>query len=155
MSQSARKSYGPFKVTTAAGPVPAEFFATDWAEVKGGLMMVGVVDDIDNNPIIAGVTVPAMLTYSEVSIYGVIQGYDTLLKLACISGKTGPFNYIVPWEEGYERLSFRQRIMAGGRPLTPPFTGPNPPGFPQMSQANINLNVYFFPRGGFGKVANG
>lgn len=150
--QATRKSYGPFGVKAASGPIPAEFFSLPWTAVKGANLLIAVTDDIDTNPASAGNLSSQLMLSSEVTVFGLIQGYATPLKTAVINGKTGPMDIVFPWEEGWEYISFRQRLMNGGRPLVAP-------GGSAAAQSallvNVNMNVYVMPRGGFQGVING
>jgi hypothetical protein len=150
--QATRKSYGPYSVKGAAGPIPAEFFSLPWVAVKGANVLVAVTDDMDINPASAGNLSSQLLVASEVTIFGVIQGFATPLKTALLTGKTGPVSIVFPWEEGWEYIRFTQRLMNGGRPLTPP-------GGSAAAQAalliNVALSIYVMPRGGFKEVVNG
>lgn len=150
--QAGRKSYGPFAVKGASGPIPAEFMSLPWAAVKGANLLVAATDDVDNNPASAGNLSSQLMVSSEVTVFGVIQGFATPLKTAVINGKTGPVDLVFAWEEGWEYIRFTQRLMNGGRPLTPP-------GGSTAAQSallvNFALSVYVMPRGGFKEVVNG
>lgn len=150
--QATRKSYGPFLVKAAGSSMPIEFFALPWAEVKGAVILISDSDDIDTNPASATTALPQLMVSTEVSLFGVIQGYETRLKTFVINGKSGPGRLVLPWEEGYERISFRQRLMNGGIPLILP-QGSNAGN--QAGLVNVNMNVFVFPRGGFKDVING
>lgn len=149
--QATRKSYGPFLVKGGSA-LPVEFFSIPWSKVVEAVIMVAVSDDIDSNPSTAGILTNAILVGSEITIYGVIQGYATPLKTVFVTGKTGPVDLELPSEEGYEYIQLRARIMNGGRPLAPPF-GSNAAAAAGL--ASINHTVYIMPRTGFKGVING
>ena len=131
--------------------VPTEFFNLPWSNVLGATITVAVTDDIDNG-IAANTQLPQAMIGSEMSLYGNVQGYQTLLKTVFITAKTGPMDLELKWEEGYENISFRSRIMNGGRPLTPPYLSN---AALLASQCKINANIYIMPRSGFNQVTNG
>jgi hypothetical protein len=149
--QATRKSY-PSTFKGASGPIPSEFLNLPWVAVKGANVLVAASDDVDTNPASAGNLSQQLMVSSEVTILGLIQGFATPLKTAVINGKTGPMDLVFPWEEGWEYISFRQRLMNGGRPLTPPF-GSNAAAAAAL--VSFTLTVYVMPRGGFQGVVNG
>lgn len=146
-----RKSYGPIAVKGGSAGIPQEFLTLPWSTVKGANIIVAAADDVDTNPAVVGTLRPELMLLSEVTLFGIIQGYVTPLKCQVISGKLGPMDYLLPWEAGWESISFRQRLMSGGKPLT----GVGSTAAQQAALVTLSLNVYVMPRGGYKEVTNG
>jgi hypothetical protein len=150
--QFTRKSYGPFLVKASGAAVPTEFLTLPWVEVRRANILVAATDDIDVNPATAGNLTPPLMMASEVTIYGSIQGFFTPIKTACVSGKLPPLQLKQEDIDAYEYISFRQRLMMGGRPATPPGGSAA-----QLAALLVNMavQVYVMPRSGYKKVQHG
>lgn len=146
-----RKSY-TFPLKATGGAIGQEFANLPWVAVRRANVLVGLADDIDVNPATAGNLVPQMMIGLEVTIVGLIQGFETTLKRQFMTGRTGPMRYVFADEDAFEYISFRQRMMNGGRPLTPPF-GSNPAAAAAL--ATVTANIYVLPRTGYKDVTNG
>lgn len=150
--EAARKSYGPFQLDRSGGATDTEFHSLQWTNVVGAQLLVALTDDVDTQPAAIAVD-PAFLIGAEVTVWGTIQGYQTCLKRTFIRMKTGPMPLLFIEEEGYERISFRSRLMAGGRPLNPDRVVPG--SFLETAlNMSVFANVYVMPRSGFQKGRN-
>jgi hypothetical protein len=145
--EAGRKTYGPFQLDRSGSGRDSEFHALPWSKVVGAQILVALTDDVDNQPAALAVD-PAFLIGAEVTLYGNIQGYETLLKRVFIRMKTGPMPLLLTYEEGFENLSFRSRLFAGGRPLGPDRVVPG--SFLEVAlNLSVFANIYIMPRSGF------
>jgi len=144
MADAARKSYGPYDVIDQVSIEGRELVAIPFDSVKGCQILCSVVDSISGF-----VTFGAAIRFivgAEIEIWGVIQNYQTPLKRQFVTQRTGPMDYIFPYEEAYDLIQIRARNKTGGKSrsaVLDQFTSVN--GF------FLRVNLLINPRTGFDK----
>lgn len=138
------KSYGPFDVIGETAPQGRVFLQLPFQEVAGCRILVAVRDNFAQ--------IPAQFVPShewpgaEITIWGNVQGYESVLKRQCVHMQTGPMGTVLDYAEGWDTVSFRAKNMNGGSVVGLAGIAPFPT---QAAGFLLKVSVYVMPRSGF------
>lgn len=143
-------SYGPYELVSENRGKGRVFLSLPFQEVVGCQVMIAVTDNFD------GIARPPegagpnrLWPGAEITIWGVVQGFETMIKRQLVRKLTGPMFHLFDFADGWDSINFRGRDAVGG--------AYNPNGLDFIvagtTQPSIQANVYLKPRSGFSSPA--
>lgn len=145
-----RKVYGPFESIQEVAGEGRIYLSLPYTDVMGSQVMLSVKDNwakINNANL--GMYWPTL----ELTIWGAVQGYETVIKRQQTRMQTGPMFYIFDYAEAFDTVNFRARNISGGRRGPPPDA--EDPTIPDKRNGfSLTVDVYIQPRGGFASPEN-
>ncbi len=137
------KSYGPFEIIGELTGDGRVMLALPFQDVVGCKVLVGVTDNFN----FSATDQPLFLwPGAEISVWCVVQGYETMIKRQCVHMQSGPMSMTFDYAEGWDTINFRGRNACGGSFQNNGLGAPPT----QASGASLTTNIYIKPRTGFG-----
>lgn len=149
MSAIRTKTYGPFELISEVSNDGRAFLTLPYADVEGSNILIGVADNYAVFP--SQFSPNHLFPGAEITVWGSVQGFETLLKRQCVHMLTGPMAIKFKYEEGWDNLIFRGQNMNGGSVVNLAGIAPFPT---QANHFSLTSTVYIFPRGGFTTPGN-
>ncbi len=146
MSAKAKaRVYGPFEMANRIASEGVPFLTLPFAAVSNSQILVSISDNR-----LDAFGVPDIepdfsynILHVEVSAWGSVQGYETMIKRQAVTSNWGPMNLLLGPEDAYDQFFLKARIFLGGKPGIPSnmvFARP----------LSIKGNVHVQPREGLG-----
>lgn len=113
-------------------------------------MLVSVSDNYASFP---GEAVPQKLwPGAEITVWGVVQGIENMLKRACVHMISGPISINFDFDDGWDTVVVRARNMCGGSTLNLDGSPPQPT---QENKYRLQVQLFIKPRSGFAAPETG
>jgi hypothetical protein len=146
-----RKVYGPYESIQEVSGEGRIYLSLPYTEVMGSQVMLSVKDNwakfVNAN---LGMYWPTL----ELTIWGAVQGFETVVKRQQTRMQTGPMFYIFDYAEAFDTVNFRARNISGGRRGPPSNAGEDTSIPDKRNQFSLTVDVYIQPRGGFASPEN-
>lgn len=144
MSAIRQKTYGPFELIGELSGDGRVMLSLDFSEVVGCKVMISLEDTFGSIP--AQNTPNHLWPGVEMTIWGVVQSYESCLKRMHLHALSGPMATKFDYEDGWDQVIFRARNTCGGSYQNlagiPPFPT-------QAAGFSLKATVLVMPRSGF------
>lgn len=146
-STAKSKVYGPYNIVSRVGNEGIPFLDLPFVDVANSQIAVSLRDNsatvLVGNQQDGGDNYFYCNVSAELSIWGSIQGYDTLIKRQHVRSLWGPMSLRLTDDDAYNKIVFAGRLFIGGKPGLPSNLT-----IPSGSTLIVEATVHVQPRGG-------
>lgn len=112
--------YGPYDVSQNIGGEAIDVLTISYGDVLNSQVIVNLEDNLINALVASAQTVNVYCeVLQEVTFWGDIAGYQTLLKREQIRSINGPASFVTDPTDAYDTLVIKSRLFCGGKPGFP------------------------------------
>ena len=114
-------NYGPFDLSASFSGEGVTFHTLPWQSVVASQILVNVTDNLGNAILAQSQSnnFGYAIVNAEISFWGSISGYETMLKRQFVRSIYGPAKLETGFEDSYDNLVLKGRLFVYGKPGLP------------------------------------